>query len=262
MKKQLLLGSALGVLVAASPAVAQPPLPAPVYNWTGWYVGGNIGYSWGNGQVTYNEPAFTNFGSSLPTSLSGPRNLDGVIGGPQIGYNWQFNSTWVAGIETDFQWSGESASRSFNKPYTYSCDTEGGVCPATLSGTLGSSIEWFGTARLRLGWLANPATLFYATGGLAYGRVTAFGSFSDTGCTPTCAWSFRDSSVNWGWTVGGGIEAVVPGTINWTWKVEYLYIDLGSLSGSGFDTDFGGPYTWNAKFTDNIVRFGLNYAFH
>ena len=60
VKKQLLLGCAFGALAAITPAIAAPP--APVYNWTGWYVGGNIGYSWGHGAVTYNEPAFGAFG--------------------------------------------------------------------------------------------------------------------------------------------------------------------------------------------------------
>jgi outer membrane immunogenic protein len=264
LKKQLLLGCAFGALAAITPALAAPPTPppppAPVYNWTGWYVGGNIGYSWGHGAVTYNEPAFGGFG--LPTSFSGSNHLDGAIGGGQIGYNWQLNNSWVAGLEADLQLSDERGIRSFSNPYSFVCDTEGATCPGVLSGTLRSQIDWFGTARARLGWLFNPTTMVYGTGGLAYGRVSASGSFTDTGCTPTCTWSFSEAKTNIGLALGAGIEGVIPNTTNWTWKVEYLYIDLGSLNGSGFDTDFGGPYVWNARFTDNILRFGLNWHYH
>src|SRR5262245_33299028 len=105
MKKRLLMSVAVGALVAVSPAMAQPPTPvpaAPIYNWTGFYGGLNVGWSWGNGAVTYNEPAFAAFpGGGPPSSFSSPSFLDGLIGGFQIGYNWQVNTTWVAGLEAD-----------------------------------------------------------------------------------------------------------------------------------------------------------------
>jgi outer membrane immunogenic protein len=68
-----------------------------------------------------------------------------------------------------------------------------------------------------------------------------------------------------GWTLGGGVEGVVPNMSNWTWKAEYLYLDLGSVSGTGLEAgpDLGTlPYSWSTKVTDNIVRVGLNYHFH
>ena len=260
MKKQLLLSAAVCALavatsVAVTPAMAgPPPPPAPIWTWTGFYAGGNVGYSWGQGAPTYNEPAFA---GTLPTTLTGANNLNGPIGGFQIGYNWQLNNSWVTGLETDFDLANEQNSRSFG-PFT---ESEGAI-----SATLGSKIEWFGTVRGRLGWLWNPTTMVYATGGLAYGRVNVSGSFADTFCSPTCMWGFNQSPTNVGWTVGGGIEGTLPNWIpnvaNWTWKIEYLYIDLGSVSGSGFDTDFVGPYTYSANFTDNILRFGLNWHFH
>ena len=126
-----------------------------------------------------------------------------------------------------------------------------------------SKIEWFGTVRGRLGWLFNPTTMVYATGGLAYGRVYASGSFIDilVSCG-FCVWGFNQSPINVGWTMGGGIEGAFPNAPNWTWKIEYLYIDLGSVSGSGFDPDFGTFYTYNAKFTDNILRVGGSWHFY
>jgi len=251
LKKQFLLSAAVGVLAGLTPALAAPPPPPPaIYNWTGFYVGANAGYSWGQGAVIYND---SGWGPKSP--LTGANNLDGAIGGTQIGYNWQLNNSWVAGVETDFQLANEKASKTF-VPFS---DTEGAVVAQLMS-----KIEWFGTVRGRLGWLFNPMTMVYATGGLAYGRVNASGTFIDSTCTPSpaCEWGFNKSAINVGWTVGGGIEGAFPNAPNWTWKIEYLYIDLGSVSGSGFDPDFVSIYTYNARFTDNIFRVGGSWHFY
>jgi outer membrane immunogenic protein len=281
-KKQLLLSTAVAVIAAVNPAMsadmalkAPPPPPAPVYNWTGLYVGGSIGYSWGRGDATYDQSTVTTV-TSLPASFAGSQNVDGVIGGPQIGYNWQVNNTWVVGLETDFQWSGEKGSSNFNDPYSSSVDCEGPTC--NLSASIESKISWFGTVRGRVGVLATPTLWVYGTGGLAYGRVGVSGSITNINSIysvpPTGTWSFADSATKTGWTAGGGIEGAIPGTTAWTWKVEYLYIDFGSLSGTGLApcTTFGPPctttppgpasYNWSAKITDNILRLGVNYRFH
>jgi outer membrane immunogenic protein len=245
MKKQLLLGVALGAIALGTPALAAPVGAA--YNWTGWYAGGNIGYSWGQGDADYSEPAFGGFG--LPTSWSGSPNIDGVIGGVQIGYNWQVNNTWVFGLEADFQGSAEKGS------FSNFADSEGLVTQAQ-----DTKILWFGTLRGRAGVLLDPTLLLYGTGGLAYGRISVSGTFTDTGCgTPACSWSYGNSTTKVGWTLGAGIEGAVPNTRDWTWKLEYLYIDFGSVSGTGFDTDFGGTYSWSTTVTDNILRVGVSY---
>jgi outer membrane immunogenic protein len=270
MKRQLLLGCALAALIGVSPALAkkkeppQPvPPPAPVFNWTGWYIGGNIGYSWGRGAPTFNDPALGSVG--LPTSFTGPGNLDGVIGGVQIGYDWQTSPNWVWGLIADFQWADEKNSGNFAAPY----DCEG-TCG--ISGTIGSRIHWFGTVRANAGWLWNPTTMVYVTGGLAYGKVSINGSLTNSNDFGCCTgnpvgpnpgtFTFGSSSVNVGWTIGGGIRGVVFNAPAWVWKVEYLYVDLGSLNGTGTDPIFGGVTSWNAHFTDNILRFGLDYHFH
>ena len=250
LKKQLLLSASVGAVAAVTPAavtsaLAGPPTPAPVYTWTGFYVGANAGYSWGSGAVTYNEAGLGEIG--LPTSIPGSSNLDGAIGGGQIGYNFQLNNSWVTGLEADLQLADEKGSSNFS----YGADIEG------VTGTLNSRIDWFGTVRGRLGWLFSPTTMVYATGGLAYGRVSASGFF-----TPNFGdrWSFDQAATNFGWTAGAGIEGAFPNSPNWTWKIEYLYLDLGSLSGSG-ESEYG-PYTWNAKFTDNILRVGGSWHFY
>jgi outer membrane immunogenic protein len=269
VKKQLLMGAALGALTAMNPALAadlpvKAPVRAPVvapYNWTGCYVGGNIGYGWGRARGDINTPDINTFGGvsplGLPTSFPISHDLNGVIGGGQIGCNWQFDNRWVLGLETDFQGSGEKHSTNRSDPYN---DGEGfsGIANQSLE----AKIQWFGTVRGRAGVLVTPTILLYGTGGLAYGKTSVVGNITATGTSPNgpfvAATSIGDSKTKVGWTLGAGVEGVLFNSNNWTWKAEYLYIDLGSLSGSGVDPLIG-PYSWNAKFTDNIVRFGLNY---
>ena len=125
--------------------------------------------------------------------------------------------------------------------------------------------------------------MVYGTGGLAYGRVqtsgiTAFsGTLTEGGIPLPFAFNgsgFSDSKTNVGWTTGAGIEGRFTYwlTANWTWKLEYLYVDLGSLdavssfNAAGLPAAIGpagasGTTTLHTHFTDNIVRVGLNYKF-
>ena len=86
-------------------------------------------------------------------------------------------------------------------------------------------IDWFGTVRGRVGVLAAPKVLLYATGGLAYGEVNSSEAIGVV--TPVSVFE-HDHHV--GWTVGAGVEGAIGG--NWTAKLEYLYVDLGRTSGS------------------------------
>lgn len=253
MKKQLLCGVAVCALAAINPAMgADMPVKAPrvaapvapVYNWTGCYVGGNAGYSWGHARGDFNS-------ATLGTSYSASLNPNGFIGGGQIGCNWQGGPNWVWGLETDFQGSAQKASRSRSDPFN------GGE--GTVSQTLEARLRWFGTVRARAGVLVTPAVLLYATGGFAYGNVKVTDTITATGTTATALLS--TSKTRGGWTVGAGVEGAMGTWTNWTWKVEYLYIDLGTLSGSGLDP-VGGVVSWNTRLTDNIVRVGVNYRFH
>jgi outer membrane immunogenic protein len=116
--------------------------------------------------------------------------------------------------------------------------------------------------------------LAYVTGGLAYGEISATNAVSGTNITgqngtntviltPVAA-SFSTRSTRTGWTIGAGLEGMIGG--NWTAKIEYLYIDLGDISGS-FVTPItapsGAPVTvrYTSHITDNIVRVGINYRF-
>jgi outer membrane immunogenic protein len=134
-----------------------------------------------------------------------------------------------------------------------------------VNSTLEQKLDWFGTVRGRVGPTITPTILVYATGGLAYGRVNSTNTVSGTNITGTqgtntftltpVAASFSDSSTKIGWTLGAGLEGVLSG--NWTGKIEYIYVDLGTVSTSGAFL----VSRFSSRITDNILRVGVNYKF-
>lgn len=216
-----LLVLAASALIGAQAYAADMPLKAPPYapeivapemTWSGFYIGANVGYGWAN------------------VGTSGVSNdLNGIIGGGQLGYNWQLGK-FILGAEADFQASGESRS-----------DT------ATVLGTsftVDQKIQWFGTARGRIGYAFGP-WMVYGTGGVAWQNyklsVSALGS------------EISDNSTKIGWTAGGGIEWMfLP---KWSAKIEYLYMDTGNTDVTLFGT------TFSARAKNSIARLGINYHF-
>lgn len=184
------VADAADIARSAPPPVKAPAYVPPVYLWSGFYIGGNIGWGWTDGSGT-----FTTGGRSGPVSGDG----DGFLGGGQIGYNWQ-TGAFVFGVETDFQGSAGSGHFTANVPGNL------------ITGT--AKTEWFGTIRGRLGYAVNN-WLFYVTGGGAYAqnKVTA---------TSAVNGPFNASAVGWSYTVGAGVEAFVAP--QWSVKGEYLYI--------------------------------------
>jgi opacity protein-like surface antigen len=141
-----LVAFALAGVTAASAAdlPARTYTKAPVYvdpgfNWSGFYLGGNVGYSWGRSSNSETISRL-NTGVGLATG-TGTNNVDGVIGGGQFGYNWQM-SNWLFGLETDIQGSGERGSSFF----TCVACANGGT---DITSTLTQKLDWFGTARAR-----------------------------------------------------------------------------------------------------------------
>jgi outer membrane immunogenic protein len=126
-----------------------------------------------------------------------------------------------------------------------------------------------------------PNVLWYGTGGLAYGRVRSSGATAvigtscDTieitigppvvlpvGCTALAnnASSFSDTQTKLGWTLGAGFEGVLAANSNWSWKVEYLYVDLGTVT-NRVTASNNAVITYSNRITDNILRVGFNYRF-
>jgi outer membrane immunogenic protein len=253
---------ASGLALAADMAVkAPPPAPAPVYNWTGWYAGVNVGASFGNVKTDFNAPVTlaasgVSTGPATGSSTFGFAGSDrtypnGFIGGGQIGYNWQFSPIWVVGLEADFQGALERDSSTLTNNFSGTVFIPSPVAlPIGASGSTvldyQTKIDWFGTVRARIGYVwGNGNVLTYVTGGLAYGEVKINGTSTVNaalslggqpigGIPPSfsAAQAFSNSHVNTGWVIGYGTEGRLA-TPGWTWKIEGLYMDLGHLDASG-----------------------------
>jgi outer membrane protein OmpA-like peptidoglycan-associated protein len=190
-------------------------------------------------------------------TFSGHLQSSGAIGGVQGGYNWHFSPAWVLGVEADFDGGGLDGTQS----------TLVTTLPAPLIGTntrqVSQTERYLGTVRGRLGWLPTPSWLIYGTGGFAYGQINSstLTSFSSAGDT----YSGRASSNKSGWTAGGGTEyAINP---QWSLKLEYLYVDLGS---TGYNdaciaacgaTVPAPAYHTSQNDREHVIRVGVNYHF-
>jgi len=269
MKRSVLIAAlfasaSLPAFAADLPVKARPAPPpyVEVMNWTGFYIRVNGGYSWGHSsrELNFFNPLT---GLTLVGASGTGRDLNGGLFGGQIGYNWQA-SNWVFGIETDAQWSGQKGGTTVLCPLA-GCLPGLTAVPVGVgtSAAINDHLEWFGTFRGRLGITVTPSVLLYATGGGAYGGVNtdlALSTFTATGVPVTIGSSRR--SDRFGWTVGGGVEAMFGPA--WSAKLEYLYMDLGSISNSVIlPTAAGIPLGANvtSRVTDHIFRAGINYHF-
>jgi outer membrane immunogenic protein len=193
----LLSGAAAAADLPSNKAPPQAP-PAPQLPWTGIYVGANLGYGWGD-----------------------QNSFSGVVGGGQVGYNYQFTPLFVASIEADIQGASlSSAGQGYAQP--------------------GRSIDYFGTVRGRVGITPfDPRLLIFGTGGFAYSQVRYNGGAINTNRP--------------GWTAGGGVEWLV--TPAWSVKLEYLYTDISTEDLGSW------PYQGLGKTKFSTVRAGVNYHF-
>ena len=272
----LLIAASLSSASAADmPLKAPPPPPAPVYNWTGAYIGVNIGGGWSDRNVSYspNDPLaavlFAPPVNGAPPATSFKDS--GVLGGLQLGYNWQFNPNWLVGLETDFDWSGMKGSASSSGALV-------GINP--FANTVTERLDWFGTVRARLGYLPTNNLLTYITGGFAYGQIRTTGNYVSSvpvqgnfppfgfSCTAgtTCFSGTSGSSTGTGWTVGAGFEYALWKNV--TFKAEYLYVSLNSksITETALTPFNGNPLlsSFNANFNNmafSVARAGFNYRF-
>jgi outer membrane immunogenic protein len=233
MKKLLIAGTALTTLLSV-PAIAAdlgmyrkaPVIAAPIVtNWSGFYIGANVGGASGN----------VNWFDSVTGARVSTHDTFGGLGGGQVGYNFQFSS-WVFGVEADFDWTNISGSTR--------CPNPAFICQ--------SNMDYFSTIRGRLGYSTGPI-LFYATGGAAFTeqRYETIG--------PVAATTGGQSRTQTGWVAGAGIEwmpiAAFPAL---SVKAEWLHYD--------FDRDevftFPTPPTVTAQHRGELIRFGVNYRFN
>ncbi len=237
MRKLAALLAFSTVLAFGATAQAAEMIEAPaVYDWTGFYFGGNIGYGFDGHDRVGIQP--TEPGVPGASGL-GEIKLQGVFGGGQIGYDWQMGS-FVFGAIADAEFSG------LFDDFTDKSHPE--ISPK-IHGS--DDIDWWGTVRGRAGW-AFDRFLVYGTGGLAWGdidydlRVTPGGNEDEIGK--------HDFRV--GWTAGGGVAWAF--TDAWSVGAEYLYVNFGKYSVSD-----GKPAPWETQATPDFhsIKGFVNFKF-
>lgn len=241
------LAADLGVMPLKAPAMAAPA----GFNWSGFYIGGHIGWGW----EAHSTDSYLSSGAFEGTTNF---NDNGFFGGGQIGYNWVFSSNWLLGIEFD------------GSPTAINTNVTG--CSTTGCANSSISTDAFGTGRGRLGYVLNNM-LFYGTGGWAWSdshtdrTVTCIsGTTAATACpggSITSALTGQTSSASgWqsGWSAGGGIEwAFAP---RLTAKVEYMHLQLDNITRSFSYPGFAAATRTNVG-SDSIdtVKLGVNFLF-
>lgn len=263
------IATSLGCAIEAAPAsaadmpVKAPVYAPPVYSWNGFYVGLSLGARWSDTTWTTTcteasigfVPLFCSTASPrLPQGNPASFNSSTFRGGIHGGYNWQFASLWVAGVETDVAW-GNSSKTLVGIPGTLFP----GQNPALLavdSSTV--TANWDGSVRGRIGFLASPTVLIYGTGGVAWQQisVTANCSLGGPWCAVTRSESFTTTKT--GWTIGGGAEATFWG--NWLGRVEYRYADYGHVDHSFFANTID-QVGMTESLRTHTVLVGLGYKF-
>jgi len=214
------------------------PIAAPAYSWTGCYIGASAGGMWGNAAI---ENSF-----AAPTDVR--TDLNGFIGGGQIGCNYQNPSNWLIGLQGEFNWTSVHHSQTIFPPFPY------------VSETLDVRVDWFASATARLGYAFGP-WLFYGKGGAAWvsDQLRTFAQLASS------TFDFSGNITRSGWTIGAGLEyAFAP---NWSASLEYGYYNFGtkSVTLSGLVGGAGGPAPSSQSITLNqnfsVVKVGLNYRF-
>lgn len=247
MKKIVLTGFAAAALYAAPALAADLSVPyfkapvAPPVTWTGCYVGGNVGYGWQRNEPT--DPTSTvNLGGVTAT---------GVVGGGQVGCDYQFPGNWVIGVQGMFD--GAGLSSSYALPFAYSGD---------LTEAESYKTDWFATLTGRLGYAIQPQTLLYLKGGAAW--VQTRYTDADPSGTIYPPYVGTATATRGGWTMGGGAEyAIQP---NLSVFLEYDYIGLGTRNialtyNCGAACGFANPYIFQERQNLQMVLVGLNYRF-
>ncbi len=234
----------LTIPVAASAADLKPapvytkaPMMAPVFSWTGFYIGGNIGGAWARHGVT---------DSLFGVNFDNGSNNGTFIGGGQLGLNYQINN-FVLGVEGDFDWGANNNN------------TGNGVFVPGLGQTIrvSSNDTWIATAAARFG-VAVDRVLFY---GKAGGGWVGNNGFTVTNVTTGASITGSNSNTASGWLVGAGIEWAFAG--NWSAKFEYDYL---GLSGRTFTVPAGSVFLAADTFTTGgnsiqMAKVGINYRF-
>lgn len=235
-------------LPVRAPVKAPIAAPAPILSWTGFYIGGHVGAAWSRGDAS------TDFDPAVIAGIRPTRSLrdTSIAGGAQIGYNWQFVPSWVAGIEVDFSWTDNSATGTAPNLFLNGAPAFGGH-------SWTRDVNWLASARGRIGYLVAPAVLVYFTGGVAWADIDYRARFTEDAGT---SWTTTFGKIKTGYVLGGGAEWLLAG--NWMLRGEYLYYRFGgasivSLNNPIFTTI---PVTFRWDDTEvHVARAALSYKF-
>jgi outer membrane immunogenic protein len=238
----LAASSTLALASAASAADLRMPYkappPAPMFNWSGFYIGAHVGGTWGTTEAEVNSinvpGLFALGGFTLPVTS---QSFNGFIGGGQAGYNWQ-SGIVVFGIE------GEIAATNAK-----------GTAPCLVVLSCESKQSWMATAAGRFG-LADGRDLYYVKGGAAWSHNTYSASLNVLANAST-----EVSDNRWGWLIGAGIEHAFTPALSA--KLEYNYIDYGSQDYNFALNVLGAPVDIGTKIREyqHVMKVGLNYRF-
>ena len=240
--KQLFFGSvALLALIAAGPAVAADMrVKAPVYkaaapvatfNWSGCYVGAQVGYAWQRDRDIETEIG-VGFSDDTPLDAAKP---DGFKAGAFLGCNWQWQGPFVIGIEGDAEFANLKGSVEFP-------DT------GTINDFYESRTRFQASVRARIGYAFERA-LYFVSGGVAFAHI------KHTYVCPDCGLTESFTTTRPGWTVGGGMDYAF--TNNWIGRIEYRYADFGHVTNEPVVVWDG--FTERHRITEHAVRLGLSY---
>ena len=254
MNKLLSASAALLALGLSVPAkAADMPVkyvaPAPIFTWSGCYVGATIGYKWGTSKQSYGGLINGQPVALGVSDLSDNYNVNGPLGGGEAGCNYQ-TGNWVWGIEVDGSWSDASGQADPTQAAILA-----GV-PRDFRFT--TNERWLMTARGRLGWAADK-WLWYVTAGGAWSGFDV-----DNYLPGNTNFQRVPTRVNkGGWVVGIGTEYALIG--GWSVKSEWLYANFGNLHyGNELGSVVGCPngcYSADVKMSEYIWRVGMNYRF-
>jgi outer membrane immunogenic protein len=243
------VGSATAADIPAAP-IMKAPVRVVTQPWRGFYIGVHGGYGWGRSTVDSAPDAiYAPLFAIAGTPFSQAGSPKGFIGGITWGTNYQFDRV-VLGTDSDFSFTDIKSSQSL----------AGTIGALAYSSTTDQKLKWFGTTKVRGGFLITDNLLMYATGGLASGRVSSnASSVLAGGCIVVgpCPSGGAEKD-KWGWALGAGLEyASGP----WQFRVEYLHYDLGTLSYAVFDPLRPGLIANSVKFNGDIVRGAITYRF-
>jgi outer membrane immunogenic protein len=225
-------GYALAADLPARQPIAKAPVmvPVPYFNWTGCYVGGHIGGGWGRKDISNTSPIIVPSGQTVAIDTSG------ILGGGQIGCDYQFASNWVIGIAGDFSWA----------------DVKGNTNDPFFSNkNLAAKTEWLATVTGRLGY-SWDRWMIYGVGGGAWARDQYDLTFTGV------SGGFQGRETRSGWVAGAGIEWAMIN--NWSVKVEYNHYDFGTKTVE-LTEPTSSPIPMDIKQRVDAVKVGVNFRF-